>query len=282
MIIKLLDFEQNDIYIHIDKKAGDFDLSRFKSSAKKSGVFFTQRISNTWGAFSGIETELILLAEALKKDYSYLHLISGVDMPLKNAEYIYNFFENSGQKEFVHFCTEEFCKRDSVKERAGLYHLFGEKIGRQNNLFAKLNKISLAVQRRLSVDRMKKAGLIPYCGANWFSITGDFAEYILSKRQFIEKHFSKSFCADEIFLQTCLMDSKFKDRLFCPCYSNLCTANMRLVDWERGNPYTFTSRDFDQLISSDCLFAIKFDLDTDKEICRRLFDYLTQKNKETV
>lgn len=277
MIIKLLDFEQNDIYIHIDKKVGDFDFDRFLSIPKKSGVFFTDRISNTWGAFSGIETELCLLKAAAGKNYSYFHLISGVDLPLKTAKEIYAFFEQNSGKEFVHFCTEEFTKRPSTAERASLYHLFGQKAGRGNNLYGFIDKISLALQRRLKVDRLKKEGIVPYCGANWFSITGDFANYLLSKEDFIKKAFSKSFCADEVFLQTVLMNSKFKDRLSSPCYSDECTANMRYVDWKRGNPYTFRTEDFDILMNSGCLFARKFDLEVDREICDKIFAALTSR-----
>jgi len=277
MIIKLLDFEQNDIYIHIDKKVGDFDFDRFLSIPKKSDIFFTDRISNTWGAFSGIETELCLLKAAAEKDYSYLHLISGVDLPLKKADEIYSFFEQSRGREFVHFCTEEFTKKASTAERVSLYHLFGQKAGRGNNFFGVIDKISLAVQRRLKVNRLKKDGVVPYCGSNWFSITGDFANYLLSKEDFIRKVFSKSFCADEVFLQSVLMNSEFKDRLSSPCYSDECTANMRFVDWKRGNPYTFKSEDFDGLMNSGCLFARKFDLAVDREICYRIFDALTRR-----
>ena len=33
---------------------------------------------------------------------------------------------------------------------------------------------------------------------------------------------------------------------------------MRLVDWNRGNPYTWQSQDYNELIASDRLFARKF------------------------
>lgn len=274
MLIELLDFEQNDFYIHIDKKATDFEFEDFACIPKKSNIFFTRRICNTWGGFSGIETELILLKEAAKKDYSYFHLISGVDLPLKKPEEIYRFFEQNSGREFVHFSTEEFCQKQSTVERISLYHLFHEKAGRSDNFYSKLEKISLALQRRLKVDRLKKQGIKPYCGSNWFSITHDLADYLLSKEKLIKKVFSKSSCADELFLQTLLMESDFKDRLYLQSSQSDPLANMRYIDWTRGNPYVFKTEDFDSLMSSQYMFARKFDLNTDREICRKVYNAL--------
>ena len=95
-IISLLDFEGHDFYIHIDKKSVDFNLSDFEGAAKKSNIIFIDRRDTVWGGYSGIETELALLEKAAKGDYSYFHLISGADMPLKPAKEIYEFFEQSG------------------------------------------------------------------------------------------------------------------------------------------------------------------------------------------
>ena len=270
-IISLLDFEGHDFYIHIDKKSVDFNLSDFEGAAKKSNIIFIDRRDTVWGGYSGIETELALLEKAAKGDYSYFHLISGADMPLKPAKEIYEFFEQSGGKEFVHFCTEEFNLRPSTAERASLYHPFHEKAGRQNNFYKKADDLLLALQRRLGVNRFKKAGIVPFCGANWFSITDGFAKYLLSKKDFIKKYFSKSFCADELFLQTVLMASDFKNNLYRPCFSDECISNMRYVDWKRGNPYVFKSGDFDELMSCGCMFARKFDIKADEKICEKIY-----------
>lgn len=155
-IISLLDFEGHDFYIHIDKKSVDFNLSDFEGAAKKSNIIFIDRRDTVWGGYSGIETELALLEKAAKGDCSYFHLISGADMPLKPAKEIYEFFEQSGGKEFVHFCTEEFNLRPSTAERASLYHPFHEKAGRQNNFYKKADDLLLALQRRLGVTALKR------------------------------------------------------------------------------------------------------------------------------
>ena len=33
---------------------------------------------------------------------------------------------------------------------------------------------------------------------------------------------------------------------------------MRKIDWERGKPYTWRNKDYDELVQSDMLFARKF------------------------
>lgn len=107
-IIELLDNKKNDIYIHIDKKVkfNYEEEKKYKSMARNSKIkFLENRIKISWGGYSQIECELLLIKEALKSEenYSYFHLISGVDLPLKNSDQIYNFFEKNNGKEFVHF-----------------------------------------------------------------------------------------------------------------------------------------------------------------------------------
>ena len=47
-------------------------------------------------------------------------------------------------------------------------------------------------------------------------------------------------------------------------------ACMRYIDWNRGNPYTFTIDDYEELMKSGCLFARKVDIKTEKQ--RELID----------
>lgn len=82
-LIKVLDDERNDIYIHIDKKSKSFKKLKTELVSCYSNIFFTKRINVTWGGDSQIKCELLLLEEAFKIGYEYYHLISGVDFPNK-------------------------------------------------------------------------------------------------------------------------------------------------------------------------------------------------------
>ncbi len=43
---------------------------------------------------------------------------------------------------------------------------------------------------------------------------------------------------------------------------------LRLIDWERGNPYIYQLSDISLIEASDMLFARKFDWNTDADIVR--------------
>ena len=156
MLCQLLDDERNDIYIMIDKKVKNFDESIIIKSVQHSKVFFTDRIKIQWGGKSIVNAEIMLLKAASKNKYSYYHLLSGADLPIKTADTIYNFFELNNGKEFIHFCNDGFIKKQSAL-RAGQYHFFQDKIGPNKHIFLyKLERISLFAQRKLNIDRLKK------------------------------------------------------------------------------------------------------------------------------
>ena len=49
-----------------------------------------------WGDISVVDAEFALFDEAYRRgEYSYYHLLSGVDMPLKTQNYIHRFFEKN-------------------------------------------------------------------------------------------------------------------------------------------------------------------------------------------
>lgn len=91
-LVSLLDYELNDIYIHIDAKVLAKDIPDIICS--KSNLYMLERrISVAWGDISVVEAEYLLFETAYNNShYSYYHLLSGVDLPLKPKEYIYSFF----------------------------------------------------------------------------------------------------------------------------------------------------------------------------------------------
>lgn len=56
---------------------------------------------------------------------------------------------------------------------------------------------------------------------------------------------------------------------------------MRYIDWTRGNPYIFRSADFEQLMSSDRMFARKFDEKVDFDIVERIFEVLNGQTSDS-
>lgn len=83
-LLKCIDDERNDIYIHIDSHS-KLDISRIQSVLQNSRVEFVPRIHIRWGGFDMVRCEYELLEAAFEsgREYDYVHLISGADLPLK-------------------------------------------------------------------------------------------------------------------------------------------------------------------------------------------------------
>lgn len=277
-ILTMLDDERNDFYIHIDKKVKDFDSSAFDGVLKHSNLTFCDRVNITWGDFSQIQSEMTLFKAAASANeiYSYYHLISGVDLPIKSKDEIYSFFEKNYPAEFVHFSLDE--PTHEFDGRIKYYHFFRKKRNLVNKALA---QCLLGCQKLCRVDRLKNQSITVAKGTNWVSVTAAFVKYLVENEEYIAKTFSHSYCGDEVFLQTMLFNSPFAKNLYMPHCGNNQLACARLIDWNRGNPYVFTSSDFDEIISSDAMFARKFDLNTDSDIVDKIFNYVMEKNNDT-
>lgn len=93
----------------------------------------------------------------------------------------------------------------------------------------------------------------------------------------IEKRYKYTFCSDEIFLQSLIMNSKFRDNIYKFLNEKKTEAAMRYIDWERGTPYTFREEDYNLLINSEMLFARKFSEKIDKKIIEKIYFYINNK-----
>lgn len=273
--IQILDSYGNDFYLHIDKKVKS-DLSYLKDIAKKSNIYFIDSINVQWGNFSQIECELRLLEAATKNKYDYYHLLSGVDMPIKTINEIDSFFETNKGKEFVHFDAPEV--PNIVRNRIAKYNVCPGRKQWQKQL----NGLFVKIQNVMKYDRLTQLSWKVMKGANWFSITDDLAQSIVSDSKVLRSAFRFSFCGDEVFIQTYVYNSKFKDRLYYCNFDNSYDACMRFIDWKRGNPYVFRLSDLNDLLGSKYLFARKFDYIKHPEIVDELKSYLTEEGSRGV
>lgn len=62
-LIRSLDYEHSDIYVHIDKKS-PIDLSEFKECTKKSQVHFFQQYDVHWETETQVTVEMFLFQKA--------------------------------------------------------------------------------------------------------------------------------------------------------------------------------------------------------------------------
>ena len=262
VLLKLLDNENNDIYIHIDKKTRNVPKEEILSVVQKSNLHWVTPIKTYWGHSSLVNAELKLIKTAiLNVEYEYLHLISGVDLPLKKQSEIHKFFEDNKGKEFVGFSNLKNNYEDRVK-----YYYWLQKYEKNSKIIAKLQEILTKFQKILKVNRLKNSNINIQKGCQWVSITGDFAKYIIKQEKWIQKFFANTNCSDELLMQTILINSPFAKNIYNK--NDEYKRCLREIDWERGSPYVWKKEDKDILLSSNNIFARKFDENVDKEIMK--------------
>ncbi len=287
-LLVLLDDERNDIYLHIDQKVGFFDYEYYRSLLKKSPLYVTKRIDVGWGDYSQIECEYTLLKEAISRNisYQYYHFLSGVDLPLKTQDEIHQFFQTIADKEVVQLADQTLIQKRHAYYRISRYHFFSRYTKHQSKIVRALVRIMnfciMPLQSLFHIDRLKNMGIEVGYGANWVSITDAFARYIVSQEAWVRKHFKYSLCADELLVQTLLVNSPFVNKVYEPkrCHNFNGNPCMRYIDWERGNPYVFTSADYKTLMNSDMLFARKFDDQKDADIIDHIYQEIKQRQEK--
>ncbi len=270
-LLSLLDDCRNDIFLHIDRYASDVPFDRLRAAVNQSQLVFVKRIRCSWGDYSLVEAELLLLKEATKTPHVYYHLLSGQDLPLASQGEIHEFFEKNTGLEYVNYRSMGSDPELLLDKRFRYYSIFRrpvphlKKDGITYFWMRRLQKYAPLVQKKLGVNRLKGMEGMIYYGSQWFSITDDFARYLLTQEDYIKKHFRLTTIPDEHFVQTVLMQSPFRERI--------ASKDIRFVRWipgtiahKHGHPYVFTANDYDMLMSSGFLFARKFDETTDPEI----------------
>lgn len=253
-LINAIDDVRNDIYIHYDSKLVKLPSIEVKHS---NLIVLEARIDVRWGDLSVIEAEYALLDEATRTgSYSYLHLLSGVDMPLKSQHYIHTFFSNHAGKEFIGFSQGNL--EQELTRKVKRYHVFPKSFRPNATLWGYFVRITrsflLLVQEWCMVERNRTKTVKK--GPQWVSITQNFAFYLLQCRDQVVKDYSNTFCSDEFFVQTICWNSSFKQHIFNAL--DEWQGSQRMIGWKDGQLIEWQDKDFEKLMQSDLIFARKF------------------------
>lgn len=259
-LLKKLDDERNVIILHLDKKM-KASADDFRNVLQKAEIQFVKRLNVRWGHHSQIQCEMNLLEKAVENNCDYYHLLTGVCLPVKSADYINEFFEKHNGKEFIRF-DEISCKNKSFLHRIDRYRfqiqnrsnsLIKRVIFKCLNVFLKLAEI---ITRMLFGNRIAKYPNIEWMkGSAYFDITDACAKYVLSRKEEIKKTYRFTSCADEVFLQTTVYNSEFKDKI-----SDIHT---RYIEWSgsTSSPVILTLDHVKNFEKDNYLFARKFSLE---------------------
>ncbi len=266
LLLSDLDHQDNDIFLHIDKKTKNAPIEELKKCVHYSRLIFIHRIPVYWGHASQIQCVMNLLTEATNyASYDYYHLMVGVEFPLMSQDKIHQFFEKNNGYEFIGFDNKR-----KYAERLQYYYFF-YKYARSNTIIKKslfyVGRVLVALQKRIGVNRLKYEKEYYMKGyANW-SITDALARFFVNNTKEIMKECKWSFCADEVCFHTLVFHSDFFHKVYD--FDDEYHSAMRITSWT-DSKNQMHMEDVTMLIRSGKIFARKFDDEMAEETIREL------------
>ena len=274
-LMHLLDDERNHLYLHIDKKAKDFDFDHFATTCEQAQVTFVPRVKVSWGDYSQVESVFSLLRHATPGRHRYYHLLSGADMPLKSQDHIHDFFREHDGTEFVGFAPwfepewVRFVHPGTRYLRAGRAWVRRVAWGAERR--------SARWQRRAGYDRTTQFPVTFRKGSDWYSITHELAVHLLSQEHTLRRMLRWAFIPTEFYVQTIVWNSEFRHRIHDD--GDQFASSVRYIDWSElsegeFSPHVFRTADFPRLVESERLFARKFDAAVDRAVIDMIYDHV--------
>ncbi|MDO5415014.1 MAG: beta-1,6-N-acetylglucosaminyltransferase [Bacillota bacterium] len=271
-LIKFLDTENSYFILGIDKNQNSEKTKNEIMSTIRKGLGIYIPLTINWGAYSSIDATLNMLHCAQSFEYEYVHFITGADVPLMERSYMDEFLKENRGREFIEYAPHNY---SFAYYKCDYYHMFTENKIYRNSLFLKiLNHAFVRLQKVLGITRGNNN---LYHGSAYFTVTRECATYILENRAFIKRLCKHSLGADEVWVQTLIANSPFRNMI----YDFECNwGNLRYIDWENreGNsPHTFVIKDMERLekvLNTKYFFGRKFNANKDKEIIDALYNKL--------
>jgi len=229
--------------VHVDKRSGvglQTEIQDFLSGFPNASLLKSQ--SALWGGYSLVDIELQGIEELLKigSEWEFFINLSGQDFPLKSQTGIQDFLRRNRGNDFIKVSDQSKVRPDTLSRIQNYVFEFGDRI------------------IRTSVKRPYLRGVTPYIGNQWMILSRKFCEYVCYSPDVerFKKFYRHTFIPDEAFFQTLIMNTSYK--------GIIVNDDKRIIDWVplgtiKLRPRDFTYKDADFLITSQGLFARKFD-----------------------
>ncbi|MDB5056110.1 MAG: glycosyl transferase [Bacilli bacterium] len=248
---------ENVYVIHIDKKSGLDLYNDIDSFARQlPNIFLLESQDVTWAMWSIVEIQLRALKFLFDYEWDFFINLSGQDFPLQSQAYIKNYLRHNN-KNHINIIDADLDKR-----------VVGTFEARQMYEYKVDNGFIVRFGELASFSEFYP-GHNFHIGSGWFVLKRDFCEHIFisEKLEGLITYFSKIYIPDESFFHTFFMLSPYKN--------DLINAHKRTIIMDQTelslHPIIFKNDDYEFLISSDNLFARKFDENIDKLIIDKLY-----------
>ncbi|MDX2241203.1 MAG: beta-1,6-N-acetylglucosaminyltransferase [Leptolyngbyaceae cyanobacterium bins.302] len=256
-LIHVLSLEDDHFFIHIDRRSPTVFNAVQKTFAANSRVVLTdERYACRWGQFSLVGATLSCLRKvcAAKEHYDYVLLISGQDYPIKPLPQLKRYLEQNQGKQFMD--AFPFLEPNPWSEHTGIFQPARRVL--DWHFFLRSRHLHIPIKRKIPNK------LVPYGGSQWWALTGECVQHLM---QYLDQHpnvtnyFKHTLIPDEIFFQTLICNSPFKQ--------DISGSNLTYADWLNPNPFpprVLTLEDIDPLKTSDLFLARKFEPERSGEL----------------
>lgn len=249
------------VYVHIDKRSAI-------TLEQAERVFVYKKYNCYWGSFHQIQSTLLLLREAYKNKYDRYLLISGQDLPVKSNKAIQRFFENNHCEYIVSAKLSGNTAPDRrIYDRVTKFWPNRKITDRSGGVLRCVSRIESLFFRVLSKIKQRPIDYAFCKGTNWVNLTHDCVHKILAYLEQDARYLKRyrwTRCADELFYHTII---NMLDGIA------ITTDNLRYVDWSTGSehPKILREADYGNIITSEKLFARKFDAAVDGAIIEKIY-----------
>lgn len=272
-LIGILSGIESVVYVNIDKKS-TLDCSKIDHRA----IQVRERVSINWGGWSQCAATLNSLRQihAEQPEYGHVIFISGQDLPVyataaiaeqlqKGTQYIdcKSIDEDwpQAKKRLQHFHLSELTR--IYVRRKGLAGIAGRVLYRGGYYLANYTlRLVKGGWRKLPL------GLKAYGGSQWWMLDQACVQHILEytgKHPELISFFRKTFCSDELFFHTIIMNSPFRGQV---------APMRRYTDWANSpdgkSPKVLGIEDYEAIKASGDLICRKVDPVKSLELINRM------------
>ncbi|MCS0589349.1 beta-1,6-N-acetylglucosaminyltransferase [Massilia norwichensis] len=238
------------IYVHLDAK-GAIDPRAVHPAAR----LVKERVAVHWGCFSQVRATLNSLAQIVTEvpDFDKVLFLSAQDFPLLSNPAL--------KAALAGLRGQELLDTVPIGREPGQWaadyryqYFYRDDAGKPLRLACSLANRAM---RACGFTRRLPGAMRPYGGSSWWALSRDCVRELLERvrrEPAIARFFRSVACADEMFFQTLVMNSRFGERVL--------PQNFRYIQWpEQGarNPKILDEHDFERIAASKAHFCRKID-----------------------
>lgn len=259
---RLITFFDKDfqVFVHLDKKS-EINPEDIRLN---SNVYVYKKFLVNWGGYNHLRAIIFLLQKALEKNVSYIHIISGSDIPVKKIK-DFNKFENCKKIYMEHIKVVDL-NSDVINRR----YQYGNRLPnidprkRSVRIINKLYEITHKPKFNIGEFNFNQL----YKGLIWLSLPRNAAEYVMKyikKNKFMDK-MKYITVPEEFIFQTILENSLFQ--------SYIASNNLVFNDWSKPRngslPAILDETDYSKIVNKSYFFARKIDTQKSKRLIDKI------------